>query len=86
MEFIEVEKVETKKYKGKVYDLSIPVDHSYRINKFTVHNSAGGSLIAMAIGLTKLDPIKHGLLFERFVSESRLPDCVVDYLVDDKEI
>ena len=34
--------------------------------------SAGGSLVSYLLGLTKLDPIKYGLLFERFLNESRL--------------
>ena len=30
--------------------------------------SAAGSVIAWALGITELDPIKHGLLFERFLN------------------
>jgi len=43
--------------------------------------SAAGSLIAWLIGITKVDPIKFGLLFERFISEDRndLPDIDVDF-------
>jgi len=33
--------------------------------------SCGGSLVLYVIGVTSLDPIKHGLLFERFVSAAR---------------
>jgi DNA polymerase-3 subunit alpha len=33
--------------------------------------SAAGSLILFLIGVTKVDPIKYGLFFERFVSKSR---------------
>ena len=33
--------------------------------------SAAGSLILYLIGVTKVDPIKYGLFFERFVSKSR---------------
>jgi len=42
--------------------------------------SVGGSLLAYALGIHNLDPIKRGLLFERFMSESRSPDLVIDYL------
>lgn len=35
--------------------------------------SAGGSLVAYIMGITKLDPMKYGLIFERFLNESRLP-------------
>lgn len=42
--------------------------------------SAGGSLVAYSLGITDLDPIKHGLLFERFINPERvsLPDIDVD--------
>jgi len=41
--------------------------------------SAGGSLVAYALGITSLDPIRFGLLFERFLSEQRTPDYVYNY-------
>ena len=43
--------------------------------------SCGGSLVAMCLGIVgkALDPIKNGLLFERFISEERLPNCYIDY-------
>lgn len=43
--------------------------------------SAGGSLVLCALGITKwaLDPLKQGLIFERFVSRERLPDQIIDY-------
>lgn len=45
--------------------------------------SAGGSLIAYLMGITKLDPLRYGLLFERFLNESRikssLPDIDTDF-------
>ncbi|MGX6960985.1 MAG: DNA polymerase III subunit alpha [Candidatus Karelsulcia muelleri] len=46
--------------------------------------SVVGSLVAYAIGLTKIDPIKYNLLFERFLTKSRisLPDIDLDF--DDK--
>ena len=33
--------------------------------------SAGGSLIAYLLGITRIDPIKYGLMFERFYNEGR---------------
>jgi DNA polymerase-3 subunit alpha len=46
--------------------------------------SAGGSLVAFSLGITGLDPLVHGLLFERFLNPERisLPDIDVD--VDDR--
>jgi len=42
--------------------------------------SAGGSLICYALNITDVDPIKYGLLFERFMSEFRpdWPDIDID--------
>ena len=40
--------------------------------------SAAGSLILYLIGVTKIDPIKYDLYFERFVSEVRAKSQVVD--------
>jgi DNA polymerase-3 subunit alpha len=43
--------------------------------------SGAGSLVAYALGITALDPIRHGLLFERFLNPERvsLPDFDVDF-------
>ena len=42
--------------------------------------SAGGSLVSYLLGITTVDPIKHGLLFERFLTHGRkgYPDIDVD--------
>ena len=46
--------------------------------------SAAGSLVCYCLGITKIDPLKHDLLFERFLSPegSMFPDIDVD--VDDE--
>lgn len=43
--------------------------------------SAAGALIAWALGITELDPILHGLLFERFLNPDRIsmPDIDMDF-------
>lgn len=43
--------------------------------------SAAGAVIAWALGITELDPIKHGLLFERFLNPERvsMPDIDIDF-------
>ncbi|UCB51909.1 MAG: DNA polymerase III subunit alpha, partial [Candidatus Zixiibacteriota bacterium] len=43
--------------------------------------SVGGSLVAYCLGITSLDPIKYGLLFERFLNPERisLPDIDIDF-------
>lgn len=43
--------------------------------------SAAGSVVAYCLGITAIDPIKYGLLFERFLNPDRisLPDVDVDF-------
>ena len=43
--------------------------------------SAAGSLVCYCLGITKIDPLKHDLLFERFISPERtiLPDIDIDF-------
>lgn len=43
--------------------------------------SSAGSLVAWCIGITNIDPIRHGLLFERFINPERLdlPDADLDF-------
>src|SRR5210317_30427 len=43
--------------------------------------SVGGSLVAYLLGITDVDPIRFGLLFERFINPDRLdlPDADLDF-------
>ena len=43
--------------------------------------SAAGALLAWALGITELDPIAHGLIFERFLNPERvsMPDIDIDF-------
>src|SRR5690606_5397099 len=43
--------------------------------------SAAGSLVAYCLGLTDADPLRYGLLFERFLNPGRsdLPDIDLDF-------
>ena len=53
--------------------------------------SAANSAVAYCLGITAVDPVKHGLLFERFLSETRIdgktdaPDIDVDIEHDRRE-
>ncbi|MBI5740260.1 MAG: DNA polymerase III subunit alpha [Nitrospirae bacterium] len=46
--------------------------------------SAAGSLVAYGLDITDIDPIKYGLLFERFLNPERvsMPDIDVDFCMD----
>jgi DNA polymerase-3 subunit alpha len=43
--------------------------------------SAAGAVIAYALGITELDPLEHGLIFERFLNPDRvsMPDIDLDF-------
>ena len=49
--------------------------------------SAAGSLVAYAIGITNIDPIRYGLFFERFLNPDRIsmPDIDIDFCQDGRD-
>ncbi|MDQ5891078.1 MAG: polymerase subunit alpha [Candidatus Dependentiae bacterium] len=49
--------------------------------------SAAGSLVAWALKITNVDPIKYNLLFERFLNPERvsMPDIDIDFCIDGRE-
>ncbi|HLF22780.1 MAG TPA: DNA polymerase III subunit alpha, partial [Burkholderiales bacterium] len=49
--------------------------------------SGAGSLVAYALGITELDPIKYDLLFERFLNPERvsLPDFDIDFCMERRD-
>jgi len=49
--------------------------------------SAAGSLVAYCLGITDIDPLEHGLLFERFLNPERisLPDIDVDFCYERRD-
>jgi DNA polymerase-3 subunit alpha len=49
--------------------------------------SGAGSLVAFALGITALDPIRYELLFERFLNPERvsLPDFDVDFCIEGRD-
>ncbi|MFP3038964.1 MAG: DNA polymerase III subunit alpha [Candidatus Hodgkinia cicadicola] len=50
--------------------------------------SAAGSLVAFCLNITQVDPLKHGLLFERFLNLNRnnIPDIDTDFCQRDRGI
>ncbi len=49
--------------------------------------SAAGSIVTYCLGITSLDPLKHGLIFERFLNPDRvsLPDIDIDFADDRRD-
>jgi len=46
--------------------------------------SAAGSVVSYALGITDIDPMKHNLLFERFLNPDRvsMPDIDIDFCIE----
>lgn len=58
-----------------------------RKNKIPVgpgRGSAPGSIVSYALGITNIDPLKHNLIFERFLNPERIsmPDIDIDFCVE----
>ena len=64
----------------KVYDITVEDDNSYVSSIGAIHNSAPGSVVVYCLGIVDVDPLEHGLLFERFLNPDRIsmPDIDVD--------
>src|SRR5690606_33263180 len=52
---------------------------------YNARGSAAGSIVAYLLGITLVDPLAHGLIFERFLNVDRvsMPDIDLDFQ-DDK--
>ncbi|MDJ0747098.1 MAG: DNA polymerase III subunit alpha [Xenococcaceae cyanobacterium MO_167.B27] len=85
--YLKIRNINKKSYSGKVYDITVPGDTSYIGNYIAIHNSAAGSLVAYALKITNIDPVHHGLLFERFLNPERksMPDIDTDFCIDRRD-
>ncbi len=47
--------------------------------------SAAGCLVSYCLEITDVDPLKYGLLFERFLNPARvsMPDIDIDFVLND---
>lgn len=79
--YVRVEGVSGMRYTGPVYDLHVRDALNYTVGGVTVHNSVGGSEIAYLMNISDTDPIRHDLLFERFLNPERVspPDVDTDF-------
>ena len=50
--------------------------------------SAAGSLVAYSLRITNIDPVHHGLLFERFLNPERksMPDIDTDFCIENRDV
>ena len=67
-----------------VQDLIVQMCEEREIMIGPGRGSGAGSLVLCALGITKLDPIRHGLIFERFLNPGRGPQF--DHFVDIPEM
>ena len=60
-------------------------DHDIMVG--TGRGSAAGSLVSYTLGITKLDPVKYNLLFERFLNPERvtMPDIDIDFCFERRQ-
>ncbi len=61
-----------------------------RENKISVgpgRGSAAGSIVAYALGITNIDPLRFDLLFERFLNPERIsmPDIDIDFCIENRQ-
>ena len=85
----ELDIIEQKQFMDYFWIIQDVVNWAKNNNIFVgpARGSVAGSLVAWALGITEVDPIKHGLLFERFVSPERadLPDIDLDFSAPKRE-
>lgn len=79
----ELQIIEDRGYAGYFLALADICDFARRsgIRMSPARGSAGGSLVAYCLGITGIDPVHYGLIFERFLNPERLspPDIDTDF-------
>jgi error-prone DNA polymerase len=65
----------------------VVADITRRAQRSCGRGSAAASIVAYALGITHVDPIRHNLFFERFLNPERLdpPDIDVDFAWDERD-
>lgn len=86
MEINVVESMEFIEYFCLVEDLVVSC-RNQGIKVGPGRGSAAGSMLAWSLGITELDPMKFGLLFERFLNPERvsMPDIDIDFEDDRRQ-
>ncbi len=86
---IELECIETKKFASYFLIVAdfIKFARDREIPVGPGRGSAAGSLVAYALGITNIDPIKYNLLFERFLNPEResMPDIDTDFCIERRD-
>lgn len=78
----ELDMIEEKKFEDYFYVIADLVNEAKRhMLVGPARGSSAGSLVCYLLGITDVDPILHGLMFERFIDITRedLPDIDIDF-------
>ncbi len=85
----ELEIIRTMGFPGYFLIVADFIDYARKINipVGPGRGSAAGSLVAYATGITKVDPIRYNLFFERFLNPDRIsmPDIDTDFAPEGRE-
>lgn len=78
--YMKIRDIVRHRYKGSVYDLKVGTDTepSYCTDVCVVHNSGAGSLCNYLLGITNVDPLPYGLIFERYLNIERISPPDID--------
>ena len=83
---MELEIIKSMGFAGYFLIVSDFVGHAKRSNipVGPGRGSVAGSLVANALGITNIDPIRYGLFFERFLNPDRksMPDIDIDFCIE----
>jgi DNA polymerase-3 subunit alpha len=80
-----IKKLKIDSYIDVLYDFVSWTKKNYGVTSMAPgRGSAAASLVLYCLGITEIDPIKHNLLFERFLDESKIesgsgPDVDLDF-------
>jgi hypothetical protein len=81
--YARIRKLETLEPDMYVYDMEVENKHNYLTTNGIVHNSVGGSITSYLSGITDIDPLQYGLIFERFYNSSRNFEPHITFKEDD---
>ena len=85
----ELELIQEKEYEDYFYVITDMIKYAKKhMVVGPARGSSCGSLVCYLLGITDIDPLPHGLIFERFIDVTRydLPDIDIDFQDDRREM
>ena len=68
-----------------IEDLISAIHKNFYFKMAYGRGSVEGSLVAFCLGITKIDPLKHGLLFERYINLNRKALPIINICLEERE-